>query len=340
MTRPAKPVQKAIKNISLSAPPLYFMHIPKTAGSSLSWFLRSLYFRRRILILREFRHLPQNSLSGLQSYTCYSCHFGPGFFKLVSRPGLPVITMLRQPIEQTVSKFYYFQQIHRQEPERLAPDYRRIWAGYWHAGLADLLADEKLLAEYSDGQCRELGNELDLRAYLADGEIGARGETLLKPLPSSLTEQNKSIGEIAARAHRQLEKMAIICLTERFQESLTLIADFLGVKPPVSSPGRKIGPRKKKVEPVSYQKSIPAQLVEQVEAMTRYDQELYAHATELFNRQWSAYLARPARTHFCLVPELLKHTREPVLRQWRRARERWPRLQSNPAVKLMRRLFR
>jgi hypothetical protein len=97
-------------------------------------------------------------------------------------------------------------------------------------------------------------------------------------------------------AHKQLEGLAVACLTERFAESVALVCELLGIELPKKLPEKNIGPRKTGVLTENYRATMPLDLVARIEATNRHDQELYAHACELFEIQLARHRKRRRRT--------------------------------------------
>ncbi len=105
---------------------------------------------------------------------------------------------------------------------------------------------------------------------------------------------DREITQAVANAPKRLERMAVVGVTEHFHESLELVADLLGVAPPDALPAVNIGPKKVGVAVGGYRATMSPSVIEQVEALTTYDRELYACALDLFNQQYARYKAAPA----------------------------------------------
>jgi hypothetical protein len=325
--------------IRFEPPPLYFMHIPKTAGLSLSALLRSAYRGRDVISLVLPKTFQQVSLADLKRYRCYLCHFGPGLFELVGRPNLPCITMLREPLERAVSAILYEQQSIKRNSPHLTPAYLELMQSHADADLCQWLEVKELRDFISNSQTRHLGILYDYRPYLKDGAIGSSGQLLQGPLRAEALTESQDMVRIAAMARQRLESMAVVGLTERFSESVELICDVIGIRPPARLPAKNIGPRKTSVKMHSYRATTPPDVIERIEAATAYDHELYAHACELFEQQLARYRARPRRT-YSIAPRLRMEVVEPLRAGWHTAGKKWPGLTGNGAVQRAKNLFR
>ena len=326
-----------LTQIRFDAPPLYFMHIPKTAGTSLCEVMRSVYSGRDVLTLHSPKDLKQVSLADLKRYRCYLCHFDASLYELVGQPDLPCITVVRHPVERAISHIYYLQKLVKRFPEYFSPEYVSRWAPFHEADLRTLLTTEVVREGSANGQTRALGNMRDFRPFLRNGAIGSRGLFLKGPQETEVETQ--AMPEIAARAHRRLESMAVVGITERFDETLALLSDLLGAPLSPRLSNVNVGPKKRHVEIYGYQAATPPGLIEQVEAITAYDHELYTHACDLFDRQWSRYRAKPRRT-YSIAPRLRRTFFKTLRTGWHSASQRWPGLQKNRAVQKVKNIVR
>ncbi|MDQ0218886.1 sulfotransferase family 2 domain-containing protein [Peribacillus cavernae] len=82
-----------------------FLHIQKTAGSSLITFIKKQYTREKTWFGSEdkLQALSQNETEGL---SCIGGHFRYGIHEMFSKPST-YITMLRDPVDRIVSYYYY-----------------------------------------------------------------------------------------------------------------------------------------------------------------------------------------------------------------------------------------
>lgn len=290
-----------LPRVRFAAPPVYFMHIPKTAGSSLRKLLFSAYRpkQRREIYIEQLHRIDTTTVSRLR---CISSHLGPSLLPFIEQPGLSCITMLREPVERTISGIYYSQQRMKDHPHIFRPEQLAACQPFLHADLRTWLDHfgEKVGANH---QTFNLGRTSDLRAYFKDGAIGGLGQPLLQPVNLPTIPTHAAPKQIAENAHKQLEQMAVVGIAERFRESAVLVADLLGIPIPQQPPTVNVGPRKRDVQIGGYRATVMPDLIERLEAAAHYDRALYAHACELFAEQWARYRARPRRT-ISLAPRL------------------------------------
>lgn len=313
-----------MNRICFQAPPIYFMHVPKTAGRSVSEFLTTVYGKRNTASLKLPAHLGKFSIADLMGKRHISSHFGPGLYEVVQRDRMISFTMLRDPVERTVSHVFFhqralrrgapFSEVHR---ERMLP--------LLNADLATWLASAEARYLVTDYQTRHLGNSFDFRPYLKDETTGRIPLVLERPIPSEALIDGLDMGSVFNKARGQLESMAVVGLTEHFAESLELLCDLIGIPMPEQLPTANIGPSKSAVGTGFYRATLSPDLISRIEALNRYDMMLYQYAGELFAQQWSRYRARPRRT-YCVVPRARLLAGGPGKEKWRQLGQHWPRL--------------
>ncbi len=132
----------------------------------------------------------------------------------------------------------------------------------------------------------------------------------------------------------------MVGITERFDQSLELFADLLGVPAPAAAPAVNVGPKKAGLAVRGYRSTLPPAVIEQVEALTVYDRELYAHALELFEQQYARYKAHPRRM-YSIMPRLRVQAYHFAYAAWQRVKRAFPALAgSAPLRNIARRVAR
>lgn len=194
---------------------IFFLHIPKAAGSTLSQILRREYGTARVLdsypaTFRKKIHGKSGRESARWRYDYFAAlpegmkqetavfmgHEGFGFQHALGRPSTP-ITILRHPVDRVLSHYYY---ICRNKENYL---YKTVAEG--QMSLAEFVTSG-VSREADNGQTKFLaGLETP---YLTAGEYG---------------------DEILEAAQQNMSRhLAVVGLTERFDESLILLKRSLG----------------------------------------------------------------------------------------------------------------
>jgi hypothetical protein len=241
-------------------PLLVFIHVPKTAGTTLTTLLRmnepGPRTRHGGNVFKggggvkhgvKFERLLTNESGELDRARILTGHF-----PLAIREHLPknrparYFTFLREPADRTLSHYFGIGEKHEG------------WDGRKKLGLPPLAADATLEDALAGG-------------YLHDN-LHTR---MLSGLPEPFGEVDEAMLEQAK--HNLREGLAFFGLTERFDESLVLAKQRLGLRSILyRSSGRVNTARPRGAE-------IPAELRQTAERCNRYDIELYRYAEQLFD---------------------------------------------------------
>jgi hypothetical protein len=241
-----------------------FVHIPKTAGTTLQSMLARQYSseelhevmmrgmswiapRRRLmprpLISFSKLHRLKSALHRPRELRLIHGHFDLSIMRLLPA-GARCFTLLRDPVERAISHYYH---------------YRRMTADPVHAlAMESSLAEwvsERGLVEMDNGQTRRLAGEMD-RPF---GSVNA---------------------EMLERAKSNLAGFAVVGLTERFHESLLLLQRAFGWTLDTSPP-RNVGQNRPRRSDVS------EEALKAIEHSNCFDAELYRFAAGLFEKALS-----------------------------------------------------
>lgn len=286
-------------------PPLYFMHIHKTAGVALGDWLTTVYGGAHVGRV-HLRALYETDPGQLRTYRCWQSHCGPSLLPYLPAQNLQIITMLRDPVEQMVSHIYFIRKrLVTLPPERFDPDYLATMRPLHGADLATWLAHPNSTF-FDNFQTRSLGAYLDLAPWFKTGQRGQLRQTTPFPLLPALLTDECDMQQLFQGACRQLEQAAVVGITEHFAESLALISAMIGVPPPNQVPMANLGSEKISVQVNAYRLQMPPHLIEAIEARNRYDRELYRYGYALFAEQLTRHQAQPKRT-YSISPHLRRY---------------------------------
>ena len=315
--------------IQWQPPPLYFMHIHKTAGVALGDWLTNVYGRAQVGRV-HLRLLYETDPNQLDQYRCWQSHCGPSLLPYLPE-NLHTITMLRDPVEQVVSHIYFIRKrLVTLPPERFDPAYLAAMCPLHGADLATWLEHPTSIF-FDNFQTRSLGTLLDLAPWFKTGAFGQFRQTTPFPLlPAPLDERD--MDQLFQRACRQLEQAAVVGLTERFAESLALISALVGVPPPNQVPVANLSSEKSGVHINAYRQQIPPHLVKAIEARNCYDRELYRYGCSLFAEQLARQPAQPTRI-YSIAPRLRHYGQQTLPRVTKRIKEIAPQLVQSSRVR-------
>lgn len=232
---------------------ILFLHIPKTAGTTLRWLSQRNYdassmleykwwFHYAYVPIDEFRALPQTRRDSL---AFVAGHMSFGLHKAIARPST-YITVVREPVSRVISEFYHTirapkHPLHNQVVEMSLYDYLL-------SGLA---------LDVDNGQTRRLSG------VGADVSYGRCSTEMLEQAQHNL------------RSH-----FSLVGLTERFDETVLLLKYALGWSPYYLVQNRG---RNRPLRP-----DLSQEVVEIIREHNRLDIQLYQYAQELFG----AHIAR------------------------------------------------
>lgn len=256
----------SIRQLGVSLTPrdkLFFLHIPKTAGSSLHQFISAHFDPEAVLPVYWAGRIDAQIWSAFRSYSYFRGHFSFGWMRraLAERP--VTLTMLRDPIERFLSLFAYAQQ----EPAVHVPIHRAVFE---RLSVDDYVADRHLVRTTGgiftgniDPQTSLLVDDLD--------------EDTLREMGGSATHTAKGWVETARRL---LDSFEFVGISERFEESLLLLCYTFGWRPPVQVPRLNVTRRRPRLDHLS------AVTIHRIAEYNKLDVELYEHATRLFDERF------------------------------------------------------
>jgi hypothetical protein len=249
-----------------------FLHIPKTAGTTLNSILSREYGPDECyeIMMRGMAWIPPRPTIIRRPLISFSkvlrlrtavrsrrkLRLVRGHFDLSIAKHLPAdthfFTLLRDPAERAISHYYHYR---RRAIDRLHPLAMRSTLKEWVSGCG--------IVEMDNGQTRRLAGEMNL-------PCGRVTPAMLEHAISRLT------------------RFAVVGLTERFDESLVLLQRAFGwrVRPPsAQNVGENRPPRI----------DVSEEALETIERCNRFDRELYRFASDLFETRVSSVNAEKTR---------------------------------------------
>jgi hypothetical protein len=285
-----------------------FVHIPKTAGTTVKTIFTRSYppglihnsgnaFRNPEASRLRVSKLAQSKKTG--STRVIAGHTPFGFHKAHMPPDAVYLTVLREPVDHTLSYYHFLL-----TPGRQSPQYLPSREG---PRLLPLPPEETSLAEL-----------LERGVYLLDN-LATR----------MLSDRQTPFGELGPedlqQAKDNLKRFAVVGLTERLDESIVLMARTLGLGL-VPYTSQKVNPARPTLAATS---AAERKLIEE---HNQFDLELYSHAQHLFDERVAAAGELTAE-----VRELRRisigrdHSEAQLVFPLRRKRARPPRAEPEPA---------
>jgi len=276
-------------SFTLEPPPLYFAHIPKTSGVSLFVFLRDSYGRGRTFPMMVRQEFLNYSPEELQKYRLFAGHWGLDIEAYLP-PGTLWMTVLRDPVEQSMSWFYHMQYIIPRYPEAYTPLAR--WQPVMENDLQGALDSPFIVAQLANQQTRFLATAVGYAPFVSPGEWEMYDDVSAGEAPME---------EVYQVALTNLTQMAAVGVTERFNDTVTIVCHLLGLVPPWAQPHYNLNKRRKQMGPDYYRQQLSANLLKRLETLVAYDRQLYEVAEQQVTQQM-AELTQSSRRVWAIRP--------------------------------------
>jgi hypothetical protein len=233
---------------------IIFVHLPRTAGTTLRYIIERQYDSSGIVNLYESEFGEEvAAIPSRQLDRCYVImgHFYFGLHTLLPKPST-YITLLRDPVERVISHYYYAGQ---------AP------AHYFHDAARKLSLKE--FVEYCSRCSNESGASL---GYCSDND-----QTRQLAGRCGVPSCGRSSEELLSIAKKNLgECFAVVGIAEEFDRSLILMKRILGWSNPFYTKQNVTRRRAGKED-------FAPEALKIIEAYNALDMELYRYGTNLFH---------------------------------------------------------
>lgn len=249
--------------------PLFFMHIPKTAGTTLIQFIEQHFDDNEIARWLYPHTLIEKPLNFFNEHRYFHGHVEYKIMRSYIPQKVTAITMLREPVERYLSHFGN----HKRVSFNQIPDINlNTYEHFQGITLEEFVYDPPLplipLSKYFQNIFSKfLGSEIDdfqqdqLKQLIKDKHY-----ILLAPK--------------LERAKQVLEELEFIGLTERFQDSIFLMAYTFGWLPIVEYKNFH------RDQPRPYQDNLPPHLIERIKSSNSLDENIYHHGKQLFETRF------------------------------------------------------
>lgn len=249
----------------------YFLHIPKTAGTSFISNLENFFDYNRICQDSVWPQLLKRKPNELQNYSLFRGHFGYGLHNFLEKK-LLYLTMLRNPIKRTISNFEHIR-IFSKGTNWVDDNFVSK-----NENIIDVLNDDKRFPIFRNEQTRELGLDLTELISSENGLKKLGTENKFQEILSTYNQPHDN--NLLTIAKKSLESFAFFGILEKFEESLLLLFYTFGWRPNLMKWKMNVMPENKK-------KQISDKEIELIKNVNDLDLKLYQFADEIFQYRFS-----------------------------------------------------
>ena len=249
---------------------LYFLHIPKTAGTTLISILDSFFDYDTIYPEQLWHNLLKNRATDFSRFRLIRGHFGYGLCRLL--PKKPIImTMLRHPVDRHISGIEH--QIRDPDPRFEQKSELK------NKSSLEILNDPDS-PRFEDLQTRQIGLDPDI---LSITKSWKETELANFKYPKVLQMASKKVSrdKLLQDAKTRLEEFEFVGISEKFEDSMSLLFFTLGWRPIHSI--WKLNVASKKIRKTD----LPKKTLDIILETNQLDSKLYEFGKELFENRFN-----------------------------------------------------
>ncbi len=267
---------------------IYFFHIAKTAGTTLTSYLDEQFANEDIMPAKRWEEaydvFTQDDLQlGAHPFDKYKLirgHFYYGIYhQLSAKPRY--LTMLRDPVEHTISSFNHLMNDYEQNPKHVHEVINK------NDTLKSVYKNPKKSAFYTDQQVRVLAQDIDMLKMTVN-QFGTE-------LKGHTTEElnigtNKVDHSDLVVATKHLDSFEFVGITELFQESLLVLADKFEWTPKRDDSQLMVNKGRPETS------SLDEDLIETIEKHHQLDYLIYEEARKLLLNDYKKLVKKRLKT--------------------------------------------
>lgn len=259
---------KGLKNTQVAAV-TYFVHVPKTAGTSFIVLLDRFFHNSRIFPHQLWREVESIQPQENNQYDLYRGHFGGGGLNVLTERSIEYITILRNPVDLARSTYQYVQREKNTKVHQLVSESKMSFT--------DFLKHEQTQPLIKNRMIRNIS--FDFNDDPAAQEVFLSAETI-DYLQSVMSQSNSSLSDDdrLKRAKSFLTSCRWFGLQEAFDRSMQLLCFEMHWPP--------IGPSQK-LNVVSQKETLTDDEITTLNDVNQQDIEFYQFAQKIFEKKYA-----------------------------------------------------
>lgn len=248
---------------------LVFIHLPKTAGTTLRYIIEAHFNESDICPLHNRNEFEGLKNQYLEQFSYIRGHVPYELVEKMLTSKRTWITMLRDPVERYISQFFFLQAKPVSIPILYPPATKNDVQTLCNMTLDDFINTQsfKLSLLSRDMQARWLSTTINTDS--PDKWLHAFNNSLVQE-----TDINIDLG------FQRLSGVNIIGLTERFQDSVFMLSYYFGWPPVMSDTYLNVTVGKPKRDDIS------KHLIDQIVELNSSDMLIYEHAKQIFEKRF------------------------------------------------------
>lgn len=205
----------------------YFLHIPKTAGTSFTGYFSKFFTEEEIFPGHFWYDIVKYSPMPWNKYRFYRGHFGYSLRRFLPQDAF-TLTFLRDPVERVISQHHHA----LVDPYLVHTVANREYKSIENGDLKKMLQVESVRTHYWNAQARFVGIDIDILQNTTSEELESSSAIhhILSKHAGKMPES-----ELLGNAVKHLKTLDFIGIQEYFEQSCLLLAFKTGLTPRVDN---------------------------------------------------------------------------------------------------------
>ena len=249
---------------------LYFLHIPKTAGTTFATVLENFFDYQSIYPEKLWHDIIRKNQVNFSNIRLIRGHFGYGIHRILSKKPI-YSTILRDPFERAISSV---------EHRKRDPDPRFLSENKFLGKTLDEILETPDVKYYWNAQTDYIGIDVDVMKIIKNWDKKAIANFDLGKQMKFIREKT-SPKKLVSSAKKNLSQFHFVGLAEKFQESLFLLCYTFGWRPIRSNWKLNVSPKR------AHKNDLTPNQLNKVNDAISFDLKLYEFGKELFESRFS-----------------------------------------------------